>query len=94
VLLFSSKSANRLKLLYWDGNGPVMACKRLDEHVFTWPATRHCVMALDHAQFEAYFPVLTGGKCERLRRARRLRQTEPPNRFGVCMRVDFGNSVA
>ncbi|KKM66680.1 hypothetical protein LCGC14_1478820 [marine sediment metagenome] len=32
-----------------------MAYKRLEEHVFTWPAIRDGVMALNHAQFEALF---------------------------------------
>ena len=38
VFVFRSRRADRLKLLYWDGTGLVMACKRLDEHTFTWPA--------------------------------------------------------
>ena len=30
VLVFRAKKADRLKLLYWDGTGLVMAYKRLD----------------------------------------------------------------
>ena len=55
VFVFRSKRADRLKLLYWDGTGLVMAYKRLEEHIFTWPAVRDGVMALNHAQFEALF---------------------------------------
>ena len=55
VFLFRAKRADRLKLLYWDGSGLVMAYKRLEEHSFTWPAIRDGIMSLNHAQFEALF---------------------------------------
>ena len=35
--------------------GLVMACKRLEEHIFTWPAIKDEVMNLCHAQLEALF---------------------------------------
>ena len=38
VFVFRSRRADRLKLLYWDGTGLVMAYKRLEEATFTWPA--------------------------------------------------------
>lgn len=37
VFMFRAKKADRLKLLYWDGTGLVMACKRLEEHLFMGP---------------------------------------------------------
>jgi transposase len=55
VFVFRSKRADRLKLLYWDGTGLVMAYKRLEDHVFAWPAIRDGLMMLNHAQFEALF---------------------------------------
>lgn len=55
VFVFRAKRADRLKLLYWDGSGLVMAYKRLEEHVFAWPPVRDGLMALSHAQFEALF---------------------------------------
>ena len=55
VFVFRSRRADRLKLLYWDGTGLVMAYKRLEEHSFTWPAVRGGLMVLSHAQFEALF---------------------------------------
>ncbi|WP_306118027.1 MULTISPECIES: IS66 family insertion sequence element accessory protein TnpB [unclassified Roseitalea] len=55
VFVFRAKRADRLKLLYWDGTGLVMAYKRLEEHSFTWPAVRDGLMTLTHAQFEALF---------------------------------------
>jgi transposase len=39
VFVFRAKRADRLKLLYWDGAGLVMAYKRLEETTFTWPAS-------------------------------------------------------
>ena len=38
VFVFRSKRADRLKILFWDGSGLVMAYKRLEENTFTWPA--------------------------------------------------------
>lgn len=55
VFVFRAKRADRLKLLYWDGTGLVMAYKRLEEHSFIWPAVRDGLMTLTHAQFEALF---------------------------------------
>lgn len=47
------KRADRLKLLFWDGSGLVMACKRLEETTFTRPAVTNGMMSLNHAQVEA-----------------------------------------
>jgi transposase len=55
LFVFRAKKADRLKLLYWDGTGLVMAYKRLEEHTFTWPAVKDGLMMLNHAQFEALF---------------------------------------
>ena len=55
VFVFRSKRADRLKLLYWDGSGLVMAYKRLEDHKFAWPAIRDGLIKLSHAQFEALF---------------------------------------
>ncbi len=55
VFLFRAKRADRLKILFWDGSGLVMAYKRLEETTFTWPAVRDGVMTLNRAQFEALF---------------------------------------
>lgn len=55
VFVFRAKRADRLKLLYWDGSGLVMAYKRLEDTSFTWPAIKDGAIALNHAQFEALF---------------------------------------
>ncbi|MBQ2260478.1 MAG: IS66 family insertion sequence element accessory protein TnpB, partial [Loktanella sp.] len=46
VFVFRSRRADRLKLLYWDGTGLVMAYKRLEDTTFTWPAIKDGMMAL------------------------------------------------
>jgi len=55
VFVFRAKRADRLKILFWDGTGLVMAYKRLEETTFIWPAIRDGVMTLNRAQFEALF---------------------------------------
>jgi transposase len=40
VFVFRAKRADRLKILFWDGTGLVMAYKRLEETTFTWPAIK------------------------------------------------------
>jgi len=55
VYVFRAKRADRLKMIYWDGMGLVMAYKRLEQHVFKWPAITDGVLRLDAAQFEALF---------------------------------------
>lgn len=66
VFVFRSKRADRLKLLYWDGSGLVLAYKRLEEMAFTWPAIKDGVMSLHHAQFEALFAGLDWRKIKAL----------------------------
>lgn len=55
VFVVRAKKADRLKLLYWDGSGLVMAYKRLEEHSFIWPAVKDGLLTMNHAQFEALF---------------------------------------
>ena len=44
VYVFRAKRADRLKLIYWDGSGLVMAYKRLEDNSFKWPAIKNVVM--------------------------------------------------
>ena len=71
VFVFRSRRSDRLKLLYWDGTGLVMAYKRLEDATFAWPAIKDGLMPLSHAQFEALFAGLDW------RRAKAL-ETRPP----------------
>jgi transposase len=55
VYVFRAKRVDRLKLIFWDGSGLMMACKRLEQNQFKWPAIKDGVIRLDPAQFEALF---------------------------------------
>jgi transposase len=55
VFVFGSRRGDRLKPLYWDGTGLVVAYMRLEEHTFTWPAIKDGVMNLGRPQFETLF---------------------------------------
>ena len=66
MFLFRAKRAVRLKILFWDGSGLVMAYKRLEEATFTWPAVRDGVITLNRVQFEALFAGLDWRKVKAL----------------------------
>ena len=53
--VFRARKADRMKLLYWDGIGLVMACKRLEEHSISWPPVKDG-LTLGHARFEGIRP--------------------------------------
>jgi transposase len=55
VVVFRAKRADRIKVLFWDGSGLVLAYKRLEDGRFAWPAISNGVMRLSRAQFEALF---------------------------------------
>jgi transposase len=55
VFVFRAKRADRLKILFWDGTGLVMAYKRLEDTTFTWPPVAEGAMTLNRAQFEVLF---------------------------------------
>lgn len=71
VFVFRAKRLDRLKILFWDGSGLVMAYKRLEDSTFTWPAVTNGMMALNRAQFEALFSGLDWRKVKAL-------ETRPP----------------
>ena len=55
AVVFRPKRADRIKVLWWDRTGLVLASKRLEQGRFAWPAIRDGVMRLSRAQFEALF---------------------------------------
>ncbi|MBM2294352.1 IS66 family insertion sequence element accessory protein TnpB [Sulfitobacter pseudonitzschiae] len=54
VFVFRSRRTDRLKLLYWDGTGLVMAYKRLEEATFTWPTIKDGIVDF-HAEVSRVF---------------------------------------
>ena len=40
LYLFCNKRRNRLKVLYWDGSGLWICCKRLERGRYSWPTTQ------------------------------------------------------
>lgn len=70
VFVFRSRKADRLKLIYWDGSGLVMAYKRLEEHTFTWPDIRDGLMTLGMPSSRRCLLGSTGGGSAPLRQER------------------------
>ena len=55
VVVFRPKRADRVKVLWWDGTGLVLASKRLERGRFAWPSVHDGVVRVSRAQFEALF---------------------------------------
>jgi transposase len=53
VLVFRSKRADRVKILFWDGSGMMLVIKRLEHGAFKWPPIMDGVMHLSPAQLAA-----------------------------------------
>ena len=67
IYVFRSKRADRVKLLFWDGTGLVLATKRLEQGSFRWPSLREGVMRLTPGQLVALLEGLdwARGECPR-----------------------------
>lgn len=67
IYVFRSKRADRVKLLFWDGTGLVLATKRVEQGSFRWPSLREGVMRLTPGRLVA---LLEGLDWARVRGAR------------------------
>ena len=50
VFVFRGRRGDRIKLLWWDGQGLCMYSKRLEQGKFVWPAAQSGAVHLTHAQ--------------------------------------------
>ena len=50
VFVFRGRRGDRLKVLWWDGQGLCLFAKRLEKGRFVWPSAADCVVALSPAQ--------------------------------------------
>ena len=55
VLVFRSRRADRVKILVWDGSGPVLVWKQLEGDAFRWPPVVGGVLRLTPVEFAALF---------------------------------------
>lgn len=51
--VFTNRSRNRLKVLYWDGTGLWVYAKRLERGRFSWPGGEEALAALRPEEFTA-----------------------------------------
>jgi transposase len=55
VLVFRSRRADRVKILVWDGSGPVLIWKQLEANTFRWPPVVDGALRLSAVEFAALF---------------------------------------
>jgi transposase len=51
LFLFCGTRRDRMKALYWEGDGFVLLYKRLEGGNFQWPRSEEDVRSIDHQQF-------------------------------------------
>lgn len=51
LFLFCGRKANRLKALYWEGDGFVLLYKRLENSRFQWPRNQEEVRCISEQEF-------------------------------------------
>lgn len=51
LFLFCGRKCNRMKVLYWEGDGFVLLYKRLENGSFQWPRTQEEVLKITPQEF-------------------------------------------
>jgi len=54
VFAFRGREGDRLKLLYWDGQGFCLYYKHLEKSAYCWPLIGHVRVQLNYAQIMAW----------------------------------------
>lgn len=52
LFLFCGRRRNRMKALYWEGDGFVLLYKRLESGSFQWPRTADAVRSITNQEFK------------------------------------------
>ena len=91
MVVLRSKRGDRIKVLFWDGSGIVMICKRLEQGGFAWPKVGEGVMRLSRVQFEALFVSLDWRRIQRPDRRIQPRQNDSDClvNMGFCKGVRY-----
>jgi len=50
LFVFRGRAGDRVKILWWDGDGLCLFCKRLERGRFTWPKAGEGTVSLSSAQ--------------------------------------------
>jgi transposase len=70
AFIFRAKSADRIKILIWDGSGLILIYKRLEDGKFRWPRIENGIMRLSPAQASALFEGLDWTRVRAVRAVR------------------------
>ena len=76
LFVFTNRSANRLKVLYWGGHGLCLWCQRLEVGRYHFPEATTTGIELSAAQFAM---ILDGIDVSRVRRFKRYSPPTPTN---------------
>jgi len=73
VFVFRPKRCDRLRLVFWDGSGMVLATKWLESGRFTWPPVRDGAIRLTREQFALLLAGLDWTRVQRIQVKRPIR---------------------
>lgn len=66
VFIFRNKCGDKIKLMYWQRNGLVIICKRLEQGRFKWPKACDETLSLTRQELELLLDGIDLSKLKRL----------------------------